>query len=86
MKHPTISLLALILLTSPSLSGDFSGAFGRTHLPACNSVIGNFVGAFDTCPMLGNGPNPSEVSASAPSIPEPPPPHECPPKGDETPA
>ena len=79
MKLIYASLLAVAFLSAPAFA-DFSGPYGRNHLPACNPVNGNWVGAFDSCPPLGGGFGAPDARASTVPVP---PPKECPPKETE---
>ncbi len=85
MKTILLTTAALVALALPAHAG-FEGSFGRDHFPACVHVIGNWVDAYDSCPMLGNGPGPRSESGdhTGEKAPEPPEPPKCEPKGYES--
>jgi hypothetical protein len=76
MKYLTIMLV--LGLSAPASATDFSGAFGRNT--SCQSVIGNWVDAYDSCPMLGNGAGPRSESGDHVGEPPAPEPPKCEPK------
>jgi hypothetical protein len=79
MKTILLTTAALVALALPA-HASFEGSFGRDRFPACVHVIGNWIDAYDTCPMLGNGAGPRSASGDHVGEPPAPEPPKCEPK------